>query len=244
MWPRATAATDKTSNAKRVSVASLLAPAHGHTLNLRRLSLFVLIGGLSVFFWHSPVLVPLKIFVVFVHETGHALATVLTGGRVLSMVVTPWESGYVQYVGGASLLIASAGYVGSALFGGIMLLLAGRQQWTRAIFTSLAVLFGAVTLMFVRNPFGTAFGLGTAAVCGILAWKRVPGAYYLVDVLAVMSAFYALYDLSDFLRLGAQTDAVILARITHVPAFFWAFLWSAISLLVIITAGKHALTRR
>jgi hypothetical protein len=58
-----------------------------------------------------------------------------------------------------------------------------------------------------------------------------------------MSALYALYDLSDFLRLGAETDAVILARITHVPAFFWACLWSAVSLLVIATAGKRALTR-
>jgi hypothetical protein len=49
---------------------------------------------------------------VFIHETGHALATVLTGGRVVSMVVTPWESGDVHSVGGNAPLIASAGYDG------------------------------------------------------------------------------------------------------------------------------------
>jgi hypothetical protein len=211
-------------------------------VNLRRLGILVLIGASSVFFWHSPVLVPLKIFVVFVHETAHALATVCTGGRVLSMVVTPWESGAVQFIGGSPLLIASAGYVGSALFGGVMLLLAGRPRWAPAIFASLAVLFGVVTLWFVRHTFGVVFGLGTATVCGVLAWKRVPGAYYLVDVLAVMSALYALYDLSDLLRFGARTDAVILAQMTHVPAFVWACLWSALSVLVIIMAGQRALT--
>ena len=57
-------------------------------------------GRLLVLLAH-PGAHPLKIFVVFIHEASHALATVLTGGRVVSMVVTPWESGYVQSVGGS-----------------------------------------------------------------------------------------------------------------------------------------------
>jgi hypothetical protein len=212
-------------------------------INPRRLLLFLLIAVASMFFWLTPALYPLKIFVVFIHETSHALATVLTGGRVVSMVVTPWESGYVQHIGGAPLLVASAGYVGSALFGGLMLFLSGRESWATTIFAVLALLFGMVTVWFVRNAFGIVFGLGTAVGCGILAWKRFPGAHYIIDVLAVMSSLYALYDLSDFLLVGARTDAVILAQITHVPAFIWAILWSVISLLVVYTAGKRALIR-
>jgi hypothetical protein len=212
-------------------------------INPRRLFLFLLIAVTSVFFWLTPVLYPLKIFVVFIHETGHALATVLTGGRVVSMVVTPWESGYVQHIGGNPLLVASAGYVGSALFGGLMLCLSGRESWATTIFAALALLFGIVTVWFVRNAFGIVFGLGSAVGCGVLAWKRFPGAHYIIDVLAVMSSLYALYDLSDFLLVGARTDAVILARITRVPAFIWAILWSVISLLVVYTAGKRALLR-
>jgi hypothetical protein len=212
-------------------------------LNWRRLCLFILVGGGAVFFWHSPVLLPIKIFVVFLHETGHALATVLTGGRVVSMVVTPWQSGYVQSIGGIPVVIASAGYVGSALFGGVLLWLAGRPGWATATFGGLATLFSVMTLWCVRDPFGIVFGLGTAAVCGILAWKRFPGVHYLVDALAVVSTLYALYDLSDFLLIGARTDAVLLAQITPVPAFFWALLWSAVSLFVAIVASVHALTR-
>jgi hypothetical protein len=216
--------------------------SHGR-LNLRRLGLFASIAVVSWSFWLSPVLTPLKIFVVFIHEASHALATVFTGGRVVSMVVTPWESGYVESMGGSPLLIASAGYVGSALFGGIMLCLAGRQRWAATIFAGLALLFGVVTVCFVRTLFGTLFGLGTTAVFGGLAWKCFPGASYIIDILAVMSSLYALYDLSDFLLLGARTDAVILAQLTHVPAFVWALLWSVVALLVVYTAGKQALTR-
>lgn len=212
-------------------------------VNLPRLAWFAAIASVSVLFWLSPFLAPLKIFVVFIHETGHALATLLTGGSVHAMVVTPWESGYVQPRGGNALVIASAGYVGSALFGGIMLSLAGRRQWTQHIFTTLAIVFGVVTIAFVRNVFGWAFGLGTAAIFGLLAYKRFSFSVYIVDILAVMSSMYALYDLTDFLWIGACTDAVILADITGVPAFVWALLWSAISLLVVYTAGKRALTR-
>ena len=213
-------------------------------LNLRRLGWFSFIALASVFLWLTPALYPLKIFVVFIHETGHALASVLTGGQVLTMVVTPWESGYVQHMGGNALLVASAGYVGSALFGGAMLLLSGRQQWATKTFTSLACLFALVTLCFVRNLFGVVFGLSAALIFGFLAWKKLRNSHYFIDVLAVMSSLYALYDLSDFLLIGAKTDAVILAEITQVPAFTWAILWSGLSLLVVYAAGKRALLRR
>lgn len=212
-------------------------------LNIRRLAWLVAIALVSVLFWLSPVLAPFKIFVVFIHETSHALATLLTGGRVLSMVVTPWQSGYVESLGGNALIIASAGYIGSALFGGIMLSLSGRQQWAQCIFIALAILFGVMTLCFVRNLFGWIFGLGTTAIFSLLAYKRFPFAVYMVDILAVMSSMYAIYDLSDFLLVGARTDAVILASITGVPAFIWALVWSAISLLVVYGAGKRALMR-
>ena len=211
--------------------------------NLPRLAWFAAIALVSVIFWLSPVLAPLKIFVVFIHEIGHALATLLTGGSVRAMVVTPWQSGYVQPLGGNALVIASAGYVGSALFGGLMLSLSGRKQWTQHIFITLALVFGVVTVAFVRNLFGWVFGLSTAAVFGFLAYKRPSFSVYIVDFLAVTSSMYALYDLSDFLLVGARTDAVILSEITGVPAFMWALIWSVISLLVVYSAGKRALRR-
>ncbi len=219
-----------------------MASASRHQINLRQLSIFLIMAMVSLFFWLTPALYPLKIFVVFIHETFHALVTVLTGGQVVSMVVTPWQSGYVQSMGGSPLLIAAAGYIGSALFGGLLLLLAVRNKWASAVFGGLALLFGVVTLCFVRNFFGLAFGLGTTAVFAFLYWKPIRGAHYLIDFLAVTSSLYAIYDLTDFLLIGARTDAVILAEITPVPAFIWALLWSAVSLTIVYLAGKRAIT--
>ncbi len=58
-------------------------------IKFSKLAIFLVMALGSLFFWLTPVLYPLKIFAVFIHETFHALATVLTGGHVVSMVVTP-----------------------------------------------------------------------------------------------------------------------------------------------------------
>lgn len=211
-----------------------------HQFNHRQFLIFVIIGFLSLVFWHTPFLYPIKIFVVFIHEAGHALTTILTGGHVVSMVVTPWQSGYVQHAGGNSLVIAAAGYIGSALFGGFLLLLSARDEWASATFGGLAIFFGLVTIFFVRNGFGLAFGLGTTFAFALLSCRPFPGTHYIVDILAVTSSLYAVYDLTDFLFIGARTDAVILAEMTAIPAFIWAGLWSVISLGIVWGAGKRA----
>ncbi len=45
--------------------------------------------------WSTPVAIPLKIFVVFLHELSHVIATVLTGGEVLSLSVSADQGGVV-----------------------------------------------------------------------------------------------------------------------------------------------------
>lgn len=216
------------------------APRPVPQLNVRKLVLFVVIAFLSLVFWHAPWLYPIKIFTVFLHEAGHALTTVLTGGRVVSMVVDARQAGYVEHAGGHAVFIAAAGYVGSALFGGLLLLLSTRERWTAVVFLGLAVFFALVTLSFVRNTFGLAFGFGAALVFGFLSRRPFPGTHLILDVLAVTSSLYAVYDLTDFLYFDARTDAVILAELTHVPAFVWAGLWSVLSVAIVYAAGKRA----
>ena len=61
---------------------------------------------------------PFLIFATFIHETCHALATVLTGGKVESITVALDGSGLTLRQGGLGLLIVPAGYIGTALIGG------------------------------------------------------------------------------------------------------------------------------
>ena len=49
--------------------------------------------GLSLTPWGAVALYPFKLFTTWVHECGHALMTVLFGGRVMSIAIEPDTSG-------------------------------------------------------------------------------------------------------------------------------------------------------
>jgi hypothetical protein len=65
-----------------------------------------------------PVLTQL---VTSLHELGHALATIVTGGHVLSLQVNLDGSGLCRNSGGIRLFVICGGYLGSTLFGNLML---------------------------------------------------------------------------------------------------------------------------
>src|SRR5579871_5889066 len=63
-------------------------------------------------------LYPLRLFVTFVHESGHALATIITGGSVDYIRISPNTSGVTWSAPPpwATWLVDSGGYLGTALF--------------------------------------------------------------------------------------------------------------------------------
>mgnify|MGYP001954922468 CR=1 FL=1 len=67
--------------------------------------------------WTTPVLIPLKILIVFLHELSHAVTAVATGGDIISISVSPHQGGEAWTRGGSRFLTLSAGYLGSLLIG-------------------------------------------------------------------------------------------------------------------------------
>jgi hypothetical protein len=67
----------------------------------------------------------------------------------------------------------------------------------------------------------------------------------LVTVLAVFTGLYALFDLRDDLwtRGGGPSDAALLAAHTGIPAVIWAFLWSVVSVAILVLAASISLRR-
>ena len=90
--------------------------------------------------WDTPVVYPIKIFVVVLHELGHAVAALLTGGQVVSIEIFPDEGGVTTTRGGWPFVILSAGYLGSLLAGGVLLYLSSYRRWGRALMIALAAL--------------------------------------------------------------------------------------------------------
>lgn len=199
----------------------------------------------TVLLWRTPILFPLRCFVVLVHETGHAVAALVTGADVVHLIVRPDESGEVRYIGGMPIVIASAGYVGSALLGSVMLALTPHAKWHRSFAGGLGVLLIGITLLYV--PFANLFGylLGVAWGVGLLhvAIRGYVWLPRLVNSLAVMLCLYAVYDFSDFL-LGdpERTDAGILARYLGLSWLAWpiGLTWVAFSIWLMYRGARVA----
>src|SRR5437016_6094903 len=83
-------------------------------------------------FWTAWPLWPFRLLVVLMHESGHAAATLLTGGSVESIQVRPDEAGMTigRIVPSIwrQIVVSSAGYVGSTVSGCMLLWVAARSR--------------------------------------------------------------------------------------------------------------------
>ena len=215
-----------------------------------RLMLLAALVAAGLWFWSAPWLAPLRLLVVLVHETGHALATLFFGGRVERVIIGADESGQCLSSLPAGWLpqiaVYSAGYVGSAVAGAIQLVLAFRFRLHRAVLYAMGVWVSAMGLIYAGNAFTLGYCLVMGAVLLVLARILPAGAVQaLVMVIAVFTGLYALFDLRDDLWRpgGGPSDAALLAAQTHVPAIVWSLLWSAVSVVVLVLAAAVSLRR-
>lgn len=187
------------------------------------------------FFWNTPIVYPLKLFVVLLHEISHGIAAVSTGGAIRRIILSPNEGGICECGGGNAFLTLSAGYLGSLFWGAAILTAArGRGRVPQIATMTIGVLVVVMTILYVRNIFGAAFG----AVCGgglIMAGRYLPvnGTASLLTTLGLTSCLYAILDIkSDIIdRPLIESDAHMLAQLTGVPTLVWGFLWIAIALV-------------
>jgi hypothetical protein len=192
---------------------------------------FVLLWAL----WPTLAVYPLKIFVVFLHELSHALAGVATGGHVQRITLSAAEGGATYTEGGNAFLTLSAGYLGSLIWG--LLLLVGanaRPARARAVLSALSLITLFATVMLVRSMFGFVFGL-VFGFALLIASRRLPapGVRVILTVLGLTSALYAVLDIRDdvLARPAAESDANMLAHMTGVPTVVWGVLWITIALV-------------
>jgi hypothetical protein len=198
------------------------------------------LGGLMVpvaLLWNTWAVYPLKILVVFFHELSHGLAAVVTGGSIVRIEVVAQEGGLCITRGGSRFVTLTAGYLGSLVWGGAILLLSARTRLDRGVSIALGCILVAVSLLLVRPAFGFGFlfGLGSGAVLiafGLLLPEAVND--YLLRVVGLTSCLYAVLDIkSDIIdRPQVRSDAVMLAEATGVPSTVWGVIWIAVAIVV------------
>ena len=199
------------------------------------------VAGFSVYFvalwylWYTPVVWPLKIFVVLLHEASHAIALLATGGSVDRITLDMAQGGETWGYGGIAFLTLSAGYLGSLVLGALLVL--GAQSRRVGSRTLLAVVGGmilALTAVYVRNLFGIVFGLAFGAAM-IFAGRRLAENWStsVLMALGLTSVCYAVLDIkSDILdRPHLHSDAYMLAEMTGIPTVIWGGVWITLAVL-------------
>ncbi|MFV2007233.1 MAG: M50 family metallopeptidase [Longimicrobiales bacterium] len=202
----------------------------------------VFIAGFVFYFgalwavWDTAFIYPLKIFVVLLHEISHAAVAVATGGTIQQIVLDPNQGGACFCPGGNAFLTLSAGYLGSLVWGGLMIT-AGQSSRisTRWVIGAIGVLVIGLTLAYVRGPFGIGFGMAFGSVL-LLSAKKLTEVWNqrLLLVLGLTSALYAILDIkSDVLdRPELRSDAAMLGELTGISGVVWGFVWITIAILV------------
>lgn len=200
------------------------------------------LAGFALFFtalwllWDTPAIYPVKIFVVMLHEISHGIASLATGGTIDKIVLDPYQGGACHCGGGNAFLTLSAGYLGSLLWGVVLLGLAGsRRVSNHVLLTVVGGLVVLLTALYVRNGFGLTFGLGFGTALVIAGRKLGPVASKVIlTALGLTSCLYAILDIkSDVLdRPHLQSDAAMLAEITPLSTTAWGVVWIGVAVIV------------
>ncbi len=232
-----------------------MAAAHGlnaPTWRWRELAGLLAASVAILLLWRVPgawwVVYPFRLFGTFVHELSHGLAAVLTGGEFRRFSVSADLSGLAWSAGGARSVVASAGYVGSAIFGSVLVLLSERGVASRMLLSALGLILALACVLFVRNPFGVVAGLALAAAL-YFAGRRLPA--HAADLLLLTLALQSMLDgFNSLLNLFAlaggdstRTDAHIMAEITGLPATLWVLVWSVLSAAIVAFSLRLAWRR-
>lgn len=207
----------------------------------------VLSVGVWVVPFLRPLILPLIYFNTHIHELGHALAAIATGGQVQHIHVYASGSGVTPVQGGSLFLLATSGYVGSSIAGGLMILGSRNEQTARR---TLWITFGFMAfsmLFFVRGDWvGFLSGLLWTALLGLAAkFVKRDGTVFLTQFLGLslcltsLQAFLVLLNLTAANPSG-HNDAKLLQDATLIPGIVWATIWLGISAAAITASLKAA----
>ncbi len=219
----------------------------------RTLLLIGLAGLVTILMTTMPILnllnYPFRLLLTLVHELAHGLAALLTGGDFIRFMIFTDGSGRAYTAGGWRLLVIPAGYLGTALFGAVLIILGRSHRWSR-----LAMAFVGATMMFltlrygIPNLFSGRYFLGgiLTVVSGVafgsiflsLALRSKPGeVIFLIHLVAIQAGTTAFSDIMTLVGLSVRNapfnDAQSMAELTFIPAIVWAVLWIIGAMLLI-----------
>jgi hypothetical protein len=177
------------------------------------------------------IMYPIRLFVTFLHEFGHALGAVITGGWVEEVQINKDGSGWTRTANGNRPITIMGGYLGSAIFGNLLFYIGARAK--RLIKPMLYVLVFAmlVTAFYWFNSlFTTGVLVGFSAFLLLIALKTDFGR----EVLMFLGLASVLYIIQDF-NVGPKSDLKAYEEVmVFIPATVWMYIWLAVAILLFL----------
>ena len=238
-------------------------------LELRTLAIALLA---SLLLWNLPfggvVLYPFKLLATWLHEMSHGLVMIVTGNGLDRVAIYRDTSGLAHpgsEAGPTALaFIASAGYMGTALWGALLLVVTPNARAARRAMLVFAAVLAISMILVVDAPRGDRFGqiaVGSMAAVVAACALFLPGRWRVAvaHFIAAQACVNALLDIRVLLRpnqvvngleTGARSDAHKMAVTTfgtdeQWAVWFWAITWLVWSLVVLYVAlrvsGSRAL---
>jgi hypothetical protein len=226
------------AHARLMASDLLYAVKHERTVQIMLVILIV-----SLLCWQMPYanifLYPFKLFVTTIHEACHALVARLTGGNVQMISIAPDESGLTLTAGGIRPLISMAGYLGTAVFGGLLVWWGKRPADARFILQSIGTVILALTVFYGG---GGIFSFVSMLVIGAgILWVSRKASdtacHMFLLMLAVQTTLNSVLDIQTLFLVsvmgGQHSDAKNMEGMTGIPAIVWSLLWGVIALAIL-----------
>lgn len=175
------------------------------------------------------VLYPVTLLVTFLHEFGHALGAILTGGTVEAMQINPDGSGYTVSRGGSAAIVLMGGYLGSAMLGNLLFRIGVKyRSLTQTTLIVLAVLMALAGVVWFESFQSTAI-LVVFSVALLLIAKKTD---WDQDVLIFLGLAAVLYIIQDF-NVGPKSDLAQYGQVVGIfPADVWMVIWLVLAALL------------
>ncbi len=189
-----------------------------------------------VMFFVFDYLLPLKLLIVFFHESSHAIVAWLTGGEIIEFVININQSGYVISSGGNRFLSLSSGYIGSLIWGLVIFYAAVKSKHDNHILGVIATIIISIAFIFSNDAITIGFSLSVGVVMFLVAKYASNNMCDMVlRVIGLTSMLYVPYDIwtDTILHSESKSDAFMLAEEVGGTAVMWGMVWITTSFTLI-----------
>jgi Peptidase M50B-like len=198
---------------------------------LRILLILLIYLGLRFFggAYGQMILYPITLLVTFLHEFGHALGAILTGGEVLSIEINSDGSGMTTSRGGSRAITLMGGYIGSAILGNVLFFIGAKNGlWAKIGLNVLAALMVVIGFIWFGGLFTTGLLMVFALTLFFIANKTI----FDREVLMFLGLACLFHIVQDF-RVGPGSDLEMYAEIfIFIPKTIWMYIWLGIVVIL------------